>query len=237
MPLIKEEAALLISGTTNYVPKINGIGYVDSQIFDNGTNISIGTTSPMGKFHIQANINDITGQSGQVINNINTGTSAAVAIFFRNDDNKGFEIGTVSSTHTVYQDTYGTISGSFFVATAGGGDLIFKQRTAGKSIKFFNAGQGVISGVPLLNISDTGVGIFTNIISALFHIKGVGSGTGYVIKVDNQGDNPLFYVREDGRISVPLLQTGNVGLTSGDLYIDTAANALINGDLIVIRKS
>jgi hypothetical protein len=32
------------------------------------------------------------------------------------------------------------------------------------------------------------------------------------------------------------VQTGNVGLLSGDLYVDTAANILLNGDLVVGRK-
>lgn len=46
----------------------------------------------------------------------------------------------------------------------------------------------------------------------------------------------LFSVRNDGRMSAPLLQTGNAGLASGDLYVDTAANILANGDRVVGRK-
>jgi len=37
-------------------------------------------------------------------------------------------------------------------------------------------------------------------------------------------------------INIPTIQTGNSGLSTGDLYIDTAANILANGDLILARK-
>lgn len=40
-----------------------------------------------------------------------------------------------------------------------------------------------------------------------------------------------------GQISLPNVQVGNGGLASGDIYFDTAANALANGDKIAIRKT
>jgi hypothetical protein len=43
-------------------------------------------------------------------------------------------------------------------------------------------------------------------------------------------------VRLDGAGAWTGLQTGSAGLASGDLYVDTAANILTNGDLIVARK-
>ena len=54
--------------------------------------------------------------------------------------------------------------------------------------------------------------------------------------------NPLaFWVQAgktkfDGAGAWGGLQTGNAGLASGDLYVDTAANVLTNGDLVVARK-
>ena len=42
------------SGTTNYVAKFTGSGTVgNSQIFDNGTNVGIGTTNPIGKLTVR----------------------------------------------------------------------------------------------------------------------------------------------------------------------------------------
>ena len=43
------------TGTTNYVPKFTGTSTVgNSQIFDNGTNVGIGTTTPTSILHIQS---------------------------------------------------------------------------------------------------------------------------------------------------------------------------------------
>jgi hypothetical protein len=42
-------------------------------------------------------------------------------------------------------------------------------------------------------------------------------------------------IKSGGIINMSL-QTGNAGLSSGDLYVDTAANILANGDLVVGRK-
>jgi hypothetical protein len=41
------------SATANYIPKWSGATLTDGVIYDNGTNIGIGTTSPLGKLHVQ----------------------------------------------------------------------------------------------------------------------------------------------------------------------------------------
>jgi hypothetical protein len=49
------------SGTTNYVPKFTGASAIgNSQIFDNGTNVGIGTTTPSAKLQV------LKGSSGNV---------------------------------------------------------------------------------------------------------------------------------------------------------------------------
>ncbi len=50
--------------TTNFILKSDGNNGVCSQIFDNGTNVGIGTTSPQGKLHI-SNAYDVTGASAR----------------------------------------------------------------------------------------------------------------------------------------------------------------------------
>ena len=72
-----------ISGslTTNYLPKATGSTTLgNSLIYDNGTNVGIGTTSPSGLLHLSGNSNSpIT----HIIENNNAGTSAGTRISFR----------------------------------------------------------------------------------------------------------------------------------------------------------
>jgi len=73
------------SGTTNYIPKFTGSTAIgNSLIYDNGTNVGIGTTSPSEKLHVSGNVrvtgsfkdsNDSSGTSGQVLSSTGTGTS------------------------------------------------------------------------------------------------------------------------------------------------------------------
>jgi len=46
----------------------------------------------------------------------------------------------------------------------------------------------------------------------------------------------LFGVKANGVLAMSGSQVGNVGLSSGDTYFDTASNILSNGDLILARK-
>lgn len=51
------------------------------------------------------------------------------------------------------------------------------------------------------------------------------------------GDFATTYLKfYASKISIPLVQTGNAGLVTGEMYVDTAANILANGDLVVGRK-
>lgn len=42
--------------------------------------------------------------------------------------------------------------------------------------------------------------------------------------------------KSTGTVAMASLQVGNAGLVAGDLYVDTAANILVNADLVVARK-
>ncbi|KXB96657.1 MAG: hypothetical protein AA908_11640 [Chlorobi bacterium NICIL-2] len=58
-----------ISGTTNYVAKFTGVNSLgNSQIFDNGTYVGIGTTTPQANLDVNGNFK--LGQQGTVTKNI-----------------------------------------------------------------------------------------------------------------------------------------------------------------------
>jgi hypothetical protein len=73
---------------------------------------------------------------------------------------------------------------------------------------------------------------------------GTGVGSDHVWKVAPSGStgttrNSLVEVlrlKGDGNINVANMQISDSGLVSGDLYMDTAANVLSNGDLVLAVK-
>lgn len=69
------------------------------------------------------------------------------------------------------------------------------------------------------------------------HVLGSGTTTGYTLKTGDSTNVLTFSIRDDGKIAMPLVQVGVGASVSGDLYFDTAANALLNGDLVCIRKT
>ncbi len=82
------------SGTTNYLPKWTaGTTLGNSQVFDNGTNVGIGTTSPGAKLDV---VGDVTVRTGVGSNNI---------LWLRGTDaNIGLELRSGSSGGTPYLD-------------------------------------------------------------------------------------------------------------------------------------
>ena len=88
---------MAVSGTTNYVSKFSSDASIgNSQIFDNDTNVGIGTTSPLTKFHVAINDNTFAGNT--LLENTNTGSSAQSAIAFKTANNaNSFAVGQINS--------------------------------------------------------------------------------------------------------------------------------------------
>jgi hypothetical protein len=68
------------SGTLNYVPKWtpNGLSLANSQIFDNGTSVGVGTASPAQKLHVNGGdiqLNDVVNVAGYRLKSYATGSS------------------------------------------------------------------------------------------------------------------------------------------------------------------
>jgi hypothetical protein len=89
-----------VAGTTNYVSKFtSGTAIGDSQIFDNGTNVGIGTTTPGSKLSVNGNT-QITGSiisTGQITSRTNHGITINPTV-----QNFGSYMSYVSSTGTLF---------------------------------------------------------------------------------------------------------------------------------------
>ncbi len=71
------------STTTGYHPKWNGTTLVDGIIYDNATNIGIGTSSPTAKLHVSGGIRMTSGITG------NDGTASSPAYSYNSDTDIG----------------------------------------------------------------------------------------------------------------------------------------------------
>jgi len=83
------------SGTTNYIPKFTSSSAIgNSQIFDDGTNVGIGTTSPAAKFNVTGGEFRIDGASG----------SGAIATFYSTTTNADARTWGIYSASQVFGD-------------------------------------------------------------------------------------------------------------------------------------
>jgi hypothetical protein len=107
------------TGTTNYVSKFTGATSLgNSQIFDNGTNVGIGTTSPTAKLDVHSviratNTSSATFQSAslELFTFNGSSVSSGTSLFSTNNN---FNYGTIVSNQT---NLYGIRSGGIRIAT------------------------------------------------------------------------------------------------------------------------
>jgi hypothetical protein len=88
-----------IAGTDNYIPKFNGSSALENSVmYDDGTNIGIGTTSPGWKLDVSGLINAITtpGPSGTIIrvrDTVTGGTESFGGVHFTSSPGTDYTIG------------------------------------------------------------------------------------------------------------------------------------------------
>lgn len=147
------------SGTTNYMPKWTASGTLgDSLIYDNGTKIGIGTTSPTVKLHV---VGDIYSTSGLYVQN----TSETF-------------IGSLNSMSGIYVNgtTSNTIissGGGYTMTLTSGGNVGINATNpsfaAGKGLAISDASRSNLSltdGTNALNIFQTGADAYFNMYSS-----------------------------------------------------------------------
>jgi hypothetical protein len=74
---ITETDPQVSSSTTNYVPKWNGTTLVDGQIFDNGTNVGIGTATPGQKLDVSGTVRGTSLRANAAGNHTALGSSVS----------------------------------------------------------------------------------------------------------------------------------------------------------------
>ncbi len=171
------------TGTLNYVPKWtpDGVTIGNSQIFDNGTNVGIGTTNPTGIFDITSSVTpnvyiQTSASSSQdailhIRGSRTTSTSSDIAqIQF--EDNANGDLASI----TARKETSNTNEGNllFWTTTTNGGIPTEKMRLDANG----NLGIGTI---PAAQLHTTGTVRFANYSDGFLKVDGLGNlsvGTG-----------------------------------------------------------
>jgi hypothetical protein len=215
------------TGTLNYVPKWtpDGVTIGNSQIFDNGTNVGVGTITPTSKFTVAAGDND-----GITINNTGTNFANAALIFNNTTTAPARTNSAVISLKSGATDR----ALQFFNSTAGlaPGDIIFNYLN--------NTTASVMS---ILNSGDVGVGT-TAPVDKFQVVKGGNSGmvlggganTGSEVKflsygtahisIYNRGNNALTFAQTSSLAQTNTLGSELMALTvAGDLGVGTVTPA------------
>lgn len=155
-----------VSGTTNYVPKFTSSTVLgNSQIFDNGTNVGIGTATP-----ISGSVLDVTGSTNIYPRIRSTGTGEAFQ-FYQNSNS-------------------GTTAGDgLFVGINSGNDAFFYNAEATPA-RFFTSGSE-----RMRITSDGNVGIGTASPSRLLDIQSTSSSAVFRLKggTSNDQGSAIYY--------------------------------------------
>lgn len=173
--------------TTGYIPRKAPIGVENSLIYDNGTNVGIGTTSPSGKLHVNGNmylqnaatgVESITFSSGPLIRN--DGPSGIFKSGEVYTDTINGRVGIVTSTPTTALDVNGVIT-----ATGGNSTSWNAKQDAITLTTTGTSGPATLVGATL-NIPEYGSGGGGNILathilakpqSGFYYGTGIGVGT------------------------------------------------------------
>ena len=181
-----------VSGTTNYVSKFTSSTAIgNSQIFDDGTNVGLGTASPTSKYHIQ--INNNTFAFGELIENTNTGSNAIAGVAFK---------------------TANQPSNNAILAQLSSGDMIvYNTATSGKINFFTNSTQkmtinatgdvGIGTSSPAYKLDVQGdIGVLGDIVDSTNNYLKWGQADSYLYAGGDDAENNIQYRQSQGISSI-----------------------------------
>jgi hypothetical protein len=235
-------------GTTNYLPKWTGSTSLgDSIIYDDGTNVGIGTTSPSAKLDINVSTGGVIGvrisgdSSSDMLRITQTGSGNAILVEdSSNPDSTPF---VVTSGGTV---GIGTTSPSYFLeaVSTGGVDavMMFDGGTAANANLIARADTTIKLPVIVMSDRNNNYGINTSFFIGLDRASGASWSTFYssrndAIYVNNYTDKGHHFVTANSigtkSIKMSILGSGNVGIgtSSPSSTLHVSGNTLISGGL------
>jgi hypothetical protein len=205
------------TGTTNYLSKFASAGTLtNSLLFDNGTNVGIGTTDPSTLLHLRSSTPTLTITSGTTTGTT-IGNKGNRLLLLSNSStvNNGGEIvfgATDASTHR-----WGAISGGITNNSFSGavGNILFATKET-------EAGTTLSERMVITSSGNVGIGSITP--NARLEVRGAGSTSATTaLDVENSNGTSLLTVRDDGNVGI--------GTTSPTYKLDVAGTGRFSGVL------
>jgi hypothetical protein len=209
------------SGTTNYISKFTGSTTLgNSQIFDNGTNVGIGTVTPDSRLHIEGNTTG-SGSGADAIVHIkqNGGWNGNEpwALYVEGYSYlNGFRVNAYDAQRGLYSD-----AGELGFAVGGNSPISFTQNTSDYRMYIApggNIGIGTTSPSYKLQVNADGAGLYVLAANTAPYTQTIASfvygGNGNSINIENQGGKASIQARA-GASSMDLLLNpagSNVGI-------------------------
>lgn len=189
------------TGTTNYLPKFTGASTIgNSQIFDNGTNVGIGTATPnnlltiIGNDPSQVSIEASSGNTNSQINLKPSGTGIA---YIKNQANTGLAFGT-NNTEAMRLSA----NGNLLVGTTS--DNGARLQVSGRGTFTAPSGQNalVVNGVNSIFAQNIVGGTGTSTSFGLTISAGTNSSD-IAFQIYNAAENAVrLFVRGDGNVGI-----------------------------------
>lgn len=170
-----------VGGTLNYVAKFTGATAVgNSQIFDNGTSVGIGTITPGAAIKTQiVSASGTNAVKATLVATPSVTIATPGAIYGESTTGIGV-IGVSQSQNAIYGNTSGALSGVAGINTGTGTGVTGIATSTGAGGAFSNTSTG-----PGLLVSSGNVGIGTTTPSSEVHIKPFASTSNSLVLIDD----------------------------------------------------
>jgi hypothetical protein len=151
--------------------------------------------------------------------------------------NVGIGVNPTVKLHS-YTDASTIPNEAILQSTRGGVNLYLNsfttsQDTSGGSNIYFNTG-GATKGYITTNTANSRFILGSATYDVFIHKNSIaGIYIDNTVSISGNGTYNSIIVKANGNVNMANLPTSNAGLATGDMYVDTAANILSNGDLVV----